>query len=272
LIKLILHLVRSFLAAGLIAVLLAAVFIPGCYSRTKVPIDTIHYTSAEGTGPRMLFVFLHGNGDRNSVFDKEGFVDAVRARGLPVDMISVDAHLGYYMDGTIVMRLKQDVIDPAREKGYGRIWLIGNSLGGFGSLSYVREYANDISGVVLLGPFLGEQSIIGEIKRAHGLHLWKPRKAPGKTKEEPEQQLWIWLNEHVQPGQVWPDNRKVLKQPGYVPTIYLGYGSNDRFAYAQDFLATLLPPEQVIVMDGGHDWSTWRKLWDRFLDQNMFAP
>jgi len=129
LIKLILPRIRLLPVYGLFVALLASVFFPGCYSSTKIPIDTIHYY---GTGdakvPRLLFVFLHGNGDRNTVFDKESFVEAVRARGLPVDMVSVDAHVGYYMNGTIVTRLKQDVIDPARAEGYERVWLVGNSL------------------------------------------------------------------------------------------------------------------------------------------------
>jgi hypothetical protein len=53
--------------------------------------------------------------------------------------------------------------------------------------------------------------------------------------------------------------------------IHIGYGRDDRFAYAQDFMASLLPSEQVVVIEGGHDWSTWEMLWNRFLDQNIFG-
>jgi pimeloyl-ACP methyl ester carboxylesterase len=257
---------------AMFAMLVAAVFFSGCYSATKVPIDTIHYDAEEVKGPRLLFVFLHGNGDRNSVFDKEGFVGTVRARGLHVDMISVDAHIGYYMNATILTRLREDVIGPARAKGYERIWLIGNSLGGFGSLSYVREFPNEITGVVLLGPFLGDRPLIKEIRHVGGLLRWEPGDVLLKTKEDAEKHLWIWLKDHGSAGQFRAGDRDCPKKQGCVPKIYLGYGTSDRFTYAQDLLASLLPPAQVIAIDGGHDWSTWKKLWDRFLDQNIFEP
>jgi hypothetical protein len=30
-------------------------------------------------------------------------------------------------------------------------------------------------------------------------------------------------------------------------------------------LAAALPAERAICVPGGHDWKTWRQLWDRFL-------
>lgn len=252
--------------------LLLGVLLYGCYPSTKIPIDTINYGVGDVKGPRLLFVFLHGNGDRNSVFDKEGFVRTARARGLSVDMISVDAHVGYYMNGTILTRLKEDVIEPARANGYDHIWLIGNSLGGFGSISYAREYPNEISGIVLLGPYLGERALIEEIRHAGGLLRWEPGDVVLKTKEDSEKRIWIWLKELGQQGQFKAVDKDCPKKQGCIPKIYLGYGTNDRLTYAQDLLASLLPPEQVIAIDGGHDWSTWKKLWDRFLDQKIFGP
>jgi pimeloyl-ACP methyl ester carboxylesterase len=253
--------------------LLVAVFLlSGCYAATKVPIDTIQYDAGDVKGPRMLFVFLHGNGDRSTVFDEKGFVEAVRARGLPADMVSVDAHIGYYMNASIVKRLKQDVIDPARAEGYERIWLIGNSLGGFGALLYAREHANEITGIVLLGPFLGERPIIREIRHAGGLLRWEPGDVLLKTKTDAEKHVWIWLKEHGKQGHFKAGGKDCLKTQGCVPVIYLGYGKKDRFTYAQDVLAALLPPEQVAAIQGGHDWTTWKKLWDRFLDQKVFGP
>ena len=255
-----------------VALLLAAIFFSGCYSETKVPIDTIKYGDGEANDPRLLFVFLHGNGDRNSVFEKEGFVEAVRAHGRSIDMVSVDAHVGYYMNGTILARLKEDVIDPARTNGYERIWLVGNSLGGFGALSYAQKYPGEITGVVLLGPFLGERAIISEIRHAGGLLRWEPGDVLLKTREDAEKHIWIWFKEHDQKGLLWSGHKNRPKRQGDIPEIYLGYGTKDRFTYAQDFLASLLPAEQVIAIDGGHDWPTWKKLWNQFLDRKIFGP
>jgi pimeloyl-ACP methyl ester carboxylesterase len=255
----------------LFTALLIALSFPGCYPATKIPIDTLRYGIGETKGPGLLVVFLHGNGDRNSVFNDEGFVDAVREHGLTCDVISVDAHIGYYVNGTILTRLKEDVIDPARTKGYQHIWLVGNSLGGFGALSYAQKYPDEITGVVLLGPFLGERPVISEIRHAGGLLKWEPGDIVLKTKEDTEKHIWIWFKEHGLPGPRQRGDKNRPKGPGDVPEIYLGYGTKDRFTYAQDYLASLLPAGQVISIDGGHDWPTWKTLWNRFLDMGIFG-
>jgi pimeloyl-ACP methyl ester carboxylesterase len=157
-----------------IALLLAILSFSGCnQQKTTVPIETIRYTYSGATKARMLLVFLPGRGDSLKTFEKNGIVEAVRERGLPADMIAVNAHLGYYLKGSFFPRMKEDVIEPAKARAYEQIWMIGDSLGGFGSLSYAREYPDDITGVVLLGPFLGEELLIREIKKA-GFERWQP--------------------------------------------------------------------------------------------------
>ena len=53
----------------------------------------------------------------------------------------------------MVDRLKEDVINPAKEKGYTKIWLVGISLGGLGSLLYAMEHPSDIEGMLVLAPY-----------------------------------------------------------------------------------------------------------------------
>lgn len=255
-------------SAPLIALVLT-VFAFGCHQPVRIPIDTILYEAGDSGAPRVLIVFLPGSGDSLSVFQKKGLVEAVRAQGLPADMIAVNAHVGYYMSGTIFMRLKEDVIEPARKKRYKQIWLVGDSLGGYGALSYDRVYPGDITGIVLFGPFLGRREIIDDIKQAGGIQNWHPGDAPEKSDLKWENLLWLWIKDRVQHEQFWLWVRGSENQKSY-PKIYLGYGRDDRFTYAQDFLASLMPPQHVIVIDGGHDWSTWEKLWKMFLDKNIF--
>lgn len=243
---------------GFFNLLLAAVFFFGCNQPLRVPIETVHYDAAERRSPHYLFVFLPGNGDPVSVFAKKGFIDAVRARKLPVDMIAVNAHLGYYENGTVFIRLKEDVIDPARAKGYDQIWIIGNSLGGYGSLFYDCAYPEELTGVVLLGPFVGEKPLVQEIRGAGGLQQWSPGTLTSQSRSDWEKLLWLRLKD-------------CGKKKGFLSTVYMGYGSGDRFSLGQGFLASLLPPEHVLVIDGGHDWSTWQQLWDRFLDSIFLA-
>ena len=49
---------------------------------------------------------------------------------LPYDMVAPNAHFGYYFGETLVNRLKVDIIDPSKVKGYENVWLVGASMGG----------------------------------------------------------------------------------------------------------------------------------------------
>ncbi len=229
----------------------------GCYPKTKIPIETIQYDAQKVQGARSLIIFLPGNGDSVTVFKKQGLIEAVRERELPIDIIAVDAHIGYYANWSILARLKDDVIRPAKLRSYEQIWLVGNSLGAYGSISYAKEHPDDITGVVLLGPFLGDEKLIGEIKQKGGLHSWEPGNIKSANREAVERSIWAWLKEYD------PKKKSSL-------TIYLGYGRDDRFTYAQDYLASLMLPEHVIAIDGGHNWRTWKKIWLMLLDKNIF--
>jgi pimeloyl-ACP methyl ester carboxylesterase len=250
------------------APLLCIVLAFGCYPAAKIPIDTVCYEAPPGTH-RQLFIFLPGNGDAPDAFAENGFVKAVRARKLPIDMIAVNAHLGYYMEGTVFTRLKEDVIDPARARGYTNIWLVGNSLGGYGSISYLRQYPQDITGIVLLGPYLGEKMVVHEIREAGGLQKWEPGEITN-SRDGWEKQLWKWLKDGRQQEIFW-HWIKDCEEEHTNARIYLGYGKNDRFSYGQALLADSLPPDHVFAIKGGHNWRTWTKLWNLILDQ-VAAP
>ncbi len=253
-----------------VALLLVILSSVGCLQAKKVPIETIHYDATNTKGPRMLFVFLPGNGDPVTVFQKKGLIESVRERGLSADMIAVNAHIGYYLNWTVFTRLKEDVIEPAKAVGYDQIWLIGNSLGGYGSLSYGHEYPGDITGAVLLGPFLGEQEA-DEIEQAGGIGNWKSGEIQKNAEDECYKQLWLWKRDRLQREKFWLWVKDCERDEGCYPKIYLGYGRHDRYSYGQKCLASFMPPERVIVIEGGHDWPTWKKLWDMFLDKNIFG-
>jgi pimeloyl-ACP methyl ester carboxylesterase len=133
--------------------LLLALISFGCYPQTKIPIETIQYDAQKVQGKRSLIIFLPGTGDSVTVFQKQGLIDTVRELELPIDMIAVDAHIGYYAHWSILARLKEDVIVPAKSRLYDQIWLVGDSLGAYGSISYAKQHPDEITGVVLLGPF-----------------------------------------------------------------------------------------------------------------------
>ena len=238
------------------SLLLAALF-AGCYPSAKIPMGAIHYDAINVQGPRSLIVFLPGRDDSISVFKKEGLIEAVRERGLPIDMVAVDAHIGYYMNWSILVRLKEDVIEPLKPKGYSQIWLVGDSLGAYGAISYAKEHQNEITGVVLMGPFLGEKQLLDEIKQSGGLNKWDPGDIKSSTREAWERSLWAWFKD-------------CQTKKGNCPRMYLGYGHGDRFSYAQDYLASYMSADHVIAIDGNHNWRTWKKIWHMLLDNNVF--
>jgi hypothetical protein len=235
------------------ALLLAACLL-SCTPPLTVPVRTVKFTpSGEKQRPTLL-VFLPGRHDKSAVFAEEGFISAVRARGIEADMIGVDAHIGYYLEKQLLKRLKDDVIAPARRQGYRNIWLVGISLGGFGALWYDIENPGELAGLVALSPYLGEPEVVAEVARAGGLKVWRP---DGKGEPDDQHRIWQGLKSYENAG-------KSLKR------LYLGYGENDKFATPDGMLAELLPPEQVFITEGGHLWPVWRALWDEILKSRVF--
>lgn len=234
------------------------VSVSGCYGlrATKVPMDVIYDVESTPLDGRVLLIMLPGVKDLPQDLVTHGFVRALRERKLPVDVAAVDAHLGYYLERDLVVRLNQDIVAPARAKGYQRIWLMGISLGGMGSLIYAREKGAQIDGVVLLAPFLGVRGTIAEVVAAGGLERWQA----GAVKAEDEERLLLrWLQTYQADS---PDPA--------LPPIWLGYGQDDRFAAASELLAQRLPAARVLAIPGGHDWATWSDLWQRLLARDPF--
>jgi pimeloyl-ACP methyl ester carboxylesterase len=249
--------VRDLLKLSLLAIALLA--LAGCIPSARRPIETVCFSPAAGERNRCLFVFLPGKGDRPDSFEAEGFVAAVRKSKLPVDMIGAYAHMGYYMEKTFPERFREDVIAPARRKGYEQIWLVGISLGGLGALWYDGKYPGDVSGLVALAPYLGEQDISREVLLAGGLASWEPGPVAANDLQR----------------QIWRGMKTFVPREKTFARVYLGYGLQDRFAFPDGVFAKVLPGGQVFTAEGGHDWSTWRKLWSRILDnfvqKNNFA-
>jgi pimeloyl-ACP methyl ester carboxylesterase len=244
---------RQILYQTLLAIL--AALLQSCTPPTTVPIKTVDLSELSGKRQHTLLIFLPGIRDKAAVFAEEGFVAAVRANAIQADMIGVEAHLGYYEKKEFLPRLKEDVIAPARLLGYENIWLVGISLGGFGALWYDIENPGDLTGIVVLAPYLGEPEVVEEVARSGGLTAWHPA-IDGEIDDQ--HRIWRGLK-----------NYERLEKSSQ--RVYLGYGLQDKFAAPDGMLAAVLPQSQVFTIEGGHDWSTWRPLWDAILKSRAFA-
>jgi len=228
----------------------------GCSLPTNRPLSVLDYPPPVGTDTNnTLIVMLRGRSGTHKNFDKYGFIEAIHARGIDAKIVAPNTHMGYFMSRSFVERLKTDVIDPAKNAGYEKIWLVGVSLGGLGSLLYTRDHPEDVDGVFLISPFTGNDEIIDEIIAQGGPSTWNPD-AVDNSDADWQRDFWRWLKT--------TPNRQDL------PPIYLGYGSEDRLIKGQELLATLLPNERVFTLEGDHNFTTFAQLWETFLDRSVF--
>ncbi|MGO8914982.1 MAG: alpha/beta fold hydrolase [Stellaceae bacterium] len=215
----------------------------------------VHHKAPDQRPERILLVMLPGIGIEPEDFAARGFVHALHARGLPVDIVAACPDLDLYLDKTIAADIDTAIVAPARAAGYKRIWLFGVSLGGMGALLYARAHLASVEGIILLAPFLGTPGMVAEVVRAGGLVSWQPGEIAAN---DGERALLGWLKNHV-----------AALPPR--PLLYLGYARGDRFVEGHAMLADRLPAEQVLVTEGGHDWESWGRLWQQVLDKNPFA-
>jgi pimeloyl-ACP methyl ester carboxylesterase len=181
-------------------------------------------------------------------FLDEGFPEKVLERRIPLDLRFVDLEMRHLDDREPLERLRGEILLPARASGVS-VWLAGISLGGSIALDFASSHPEELDGLCLLAPYLGNRMLLKEITAACGLARWEPGElADGDV----ERRVWCHLKTRI--GR---------------PSLYLGYGQEDRFSAAHSMLAQELPADAVDVIAGGHDWRTWTKLWENFLDSRF---
>ncbi len=224
----------------------------GCVPKAQIPVPVLEYGQTENSGNTDLLIFLRGIGGSHTDFERFGLIDQVRERNLPVDIVVPNAHYGYYKSESVVDRIKEDIIEPAKQRGYARFWLAGFSMGGLGSLFYIREYPEDIEAVMLVSPFMGWGTIRREIETAGGINNWD---ADNSAIDNWQILIWTFVQDYI----AAPDN---------YPPVYLGYGTRDGVAKnGPELLAAALPEERIFTLQGSHNYPTFRSLWSIHLDR-----
>jgi hypothetical protein len=211
----------------------------------------LEYLSKPEERSDTLFILMPGAGDEHTAFEEYGLVEYARAHQLPADILAVNSDYSYFSDLSIRTRLHEEVVLPAKAKGYKHIWMGGISLGGFGSMIYAQKHANELEGLILIAPYLGNKGTLAEIQQSGGLDSWNPE----VSSEYDERRIWLLLKQYTQ------DRRPRLP-------IHLLYGETDRFSAFHELLSTRLAPHQLITVPGGHDWPVWQSLWQLFVETN----
>jgi pimeloyl-ACP methyl ester carboxylesterase len=212
-----------------------------------LPLSTL----TQSSGAPNLIIMLPGAYMTPEDYQQAGFFSAISQRKLPLDIATVHLDLEAISSGSALPAIQAEIIEPARQQGYRKIWLGGISLGGLLALGHAADYPGQIDGLCLLAPYPGSRLTTNAITRAGGLTAWQP------TTEElndPEFRVWQWL-----------------KQPPTELPSFVGYGTEDRFASGMQEIAACFPANARHAIPGGHDWPVWQQLWEHFLDRNLFT-
>ncbi len=211
-------------------------------------MEQIEYLAQPDKRSPALMILMAGAGDRYDAFEKYGYIETARNAGFDADILAVDAHYDHFTDLTVRERLHQDVVLPAKARGYKCIWMGGISLGGCGSLIYAQKYTDQLAGLLLIAPYIGNRGTLAEIESAGGLETWNPLSVP----DHDERLIWLMLKKY---------------QPNLAPAlpIHLLYGEKDRFNPFHKMLAARLDTKFVRTVEGGHDWPAWQALWAEFV-------
>ncbi|QSX77575.1 alpha/beta hydrolase-fold protein [Agrilutibacter solisilvae] len=226
----------------MVASMLAA--LSGCAARgdASQPIPTALITAPQK--PTRLVIVLPGRADDLEALRGSGIVQSVQSAWPDADVVLAALTMPYYRQGIAVQRLRSEVVLPARTRGYQEIWLAGASMGGMGTMLYDAHYPDELDGLILLAPYLGETSMIAEIDHAGGVASWDAGPPQPITADTWQHELW----RHIQG---W------TQRPASARRVWLAYGEDDRLSRAMPFLLPALPAEQVLVRKGGHTWSVW---------------
>jgi pimeloyl-ACP methyl ester carboxylesterase len=208
---------------------------------------SVRVPAEAGATASMCVVWLPGAYQAAQDFLTAGFARAVESRRRALDLWFVDLELAYMTDRAALDELQSQIVRPARAAG-ASVWLGGISLGGLLALDFAASHPGELDGLCLVAPYLGSRILMAEIAAAPGLAAWQPGEL---AQDDDERRIWRYLKSRG------TDSR---------PLLYLGFGRQDRFAAAHELLAAALPPNMVDAVPGGHDWSTWLRLWENFLD------
>ncbi|WEN14016.1 alpha/beta hydrolase-fold protein [Rhodanobacter sp. AS-Z3] len=192
-----------------------------------------------------LVVILPGRGDSLQGLTDTGIAEIIQQSWPDADVLLTGLTMPFYRQGRAAQRLHDEVIEPAQRPAYRQIWLAGISLGGLGALLYDIAYPDQIDGLMLLSPYLGDDAIHQQIRQAGGLAAWQAGPAQPIGPDTFQHELWRSL-------QHWS------QRPQRARSTWLAYGADEPFRQPIELMSPLLPADHVLMLPGKHNWKLWK--------------
>lgn len=219
--------------------------------------------------PHMVLYLLHGHGGEGHDWIDQGDVPALLDRLIgedrlpPVVAVMPDAGTSWYVNsskGAMESAFMEDLL-PTVESAVGiRLQrderaMMGVSMGGYGALRLAMRYPERFGAAALLAPAC-YVPLPPEDSGARSAGVF------GKAGFNPV----IWMRHN------YPAYWDGFVAKGLALPLFVGSGDDDH--YDTEAQATLLYerlqraglPAQLRIVDGGHDWSTWKSMEEEALD------
>lgn len=196
------------------------------------PLRFLRFAVGEGRSQRLV-VFLPGRWDSPRDVQRRGLLQELELAGWSAEVWAVDLSVRHFRDGRVAERLQRSVVAAIPAERLPCTLVLGISMGGLAAI-LADQATRAPWTLVLLSPYIGELP-----QAPHSAE----RGTPPRWEEQVFREVERWSGDRLLEGRVW-----------------LGFGTADRLAVQQRWLAARLPEAQVAELAGGHDWPTWRRL------------
>ncbi len=229
---------------------------------TTVPMREVRAPRAAHEGrERCLVIVLPGLNNAPEHLLELGFADAIHDANVAADVTIAEAHFGYYAKHSIVDRVDEDLVLPALESGYSKVWLVGISLGGLGALAYGAAHADRLAGIILVSPYIGRGAVLDDVRARGGARAWQRAHADELEHDHESGRGHFWHADDASFYRaVWSFVAAPRRTDGTEVPLYLGYGRYDFLERDQRVLARSIPERRLLLAYGGHRFEVFRDL------------
>ena len=103
--------------------------------------------------PHRLLALLPGSYSEPEDFMRHGFVEAAVSHRIADEIVAVELRAAWFADGSIVERLVEHLVRPARARGYEQVAIAGISIGALSALAFAARHESDVESLVLIAPY-----------------------------------------------------------------------------------------------------------------------